>query len=246
MKALSIFGVLFVLLSIGVFAVGLGMSPEKHFDALIGENFSTYVIAINEEGSTGTYNVLFGGKLAKRARAEMSIFKINPRNRPYEEGTETTTIWVDSTGLLPGTYDLQVIVEAGSGGSGGLSIIQKVSRTIYISYEYPPSTFSKIKNFVILGIKGAWEWATSSVEEFYKNNPWLNYLFVLMLLAVFFYVGTKAKIIFRYIKREKERMANLGFKRCLLFKLKDTFKKLRNRFKKSDIKHEQKEGVFNR
>ncbi len=248
MKCVPIVVFLFVLLAASVCGVGLAIPPNKEYKSFIGDSVSIAIQVINQENRPEEYKIFFEGDLKDKAKAVPDVIYIDNNYKPTGLAIESSQITVNSTGILPGRYNLVIGVELG--GKGGIAIVQQVKRTIYISYEYPPSMFSKIMNFVVLKTKALFSWVVKSLKTFYRNNKWINYLFVFILLCIFFYAGTRTKkivsflkVIAKKLKKEKERISNIGFKNWMKFKIKHTFKKLKNRLNKSDIKHEEKEII---
>lgn len=220
------------------YAIGIAMPPSKHFDALIGDEFYIDIMILNQEGVTGNYSISFDGLLGGRTTANPPTVVIYPpldvlhRGNPAQDGFENCRIYVNSTGLTPGTYDLRISTSVSKEGSGALNLIQKVTRSIDITYQYPPSFVNKAANFIYAGAKNAYRWFISLITRFYENNKWLNYLFFLIILTIVFYIGAQATEIARYlgkvkkrIDKEVERMKKYGFWTWLLRKIKDIFKK---------------------
>ena len=189
----------FLILSSSVFAVALAMPPQKVHKSFIGENLTFIIQVINQENSEGEYKVLFNGELKDRAKAEPSSMTISPKSS-FSKGIENSKITIDSEGLFPGKYSLTVIVELGGSKEGAFSIVQQVTRTVYVEYEYPPSFISKVLNFIFTQVKNAVGWIKNSIRSFYHNNPWINYLLLMICLGLFFYAGMNADKIIIFVR----------------------------------------------
>ncbi|MBN2421530.1 hypothetical protein JXB27_04595 [Candidatus Woesearchaeota archaeon] len=228
------------------YAIGLAMPPSKHFDAFIGDEFFIDIMILNQEGVIGNYSISFDGALSERAAAKPPTMIVYPpldvlhRGNPREDGYEGSRIYINSSELTPGTYDLRITASVSREGSGALNLIQKVTRNIEIEYNYPPSFINKAGNFIYKTAKGMFGWLVSTIKNFYAKNKWLNYLFALIILTTFFYAGIKAKIIKRCIDREIERIRKHGFWKWLWIKIKDIFKKKERQDVFKD--NEKKEG----
>lgn len=237
MKRLFCFVLILTVLSINAFSAGMAVPPNKNFNAIIDMPFSVTISLINQEGQPDEFKIYFEGSLADRAKAYPPVITVDPVSS-FSDAIENVRIDVNSTGLLPGSYDLTIIAETYLKGSGALSIIQKLTRTISIKYEYPPSFLSRILNFIITTIRNIFDYIIGSIKQFYYGNPWLNYLFVTLLLGLFFYAGIKAKQIMkaarsfmRRIEKIRNHIKNKGFLSWIVFEIRNIFKKAKGQNK---------------
>ncbi len=249
MKKIITIPLLLLILASSAFAVGMAIPPSKTFNATIGQNFSISISIINNDGQTSEYSVSFGGDLGHRASAYPQTMTINPplavihRGNPAEDGIADVIISVNSTGITPGTYSLDISTSVASGNKGTFNIIEEVTRSIQIDYKYPPSFINRILNGIFSGIKGIVNWISRTIDKFYEQNKWLNELFFLMALTIVFYIGIRMNRIMRYIRQKKKRMIKEyekikqhGFSSWIKRKTRDRFKKKKS---ENTNEHEQ-------
>jgi len=251
-KSLFLIFLLLALVLPNVTALGLAMPPTKTFDAFIGKPFYIDVMIMNQEGMKMNYSITFEGSSKEYTTATPSSAVVYPpldvvhRGVPAQDGFAAIKIYINSTELTPGKYNLDVIASTSRDG-GALTVIQQVRRNIEVNYVYPPSLFNRIMNFIYTQSKKITNWIIAKLVQFYEKNQWLNYLFFAIILTIVFYVGVNINKIIRYfrkkrfaIHKEKERIGKRGFWAWISKKFKDTFKKTKQ--PESNREKELKDG----
>ncbi len=186
-----------LILAASAFAIsGPGISPGcipmdcKPVNATIGSILNFEVRVYNFDSFDRKFSVFAGKDLINATKLSPAYFELKPRKSGEcmpENGCQAINITIDIRQVREGNYSTEIVAQSSMGQGGDLDVIQQVASTIALRVREKPTLFNKVKGLITAKLTKA----ADALGRFYDNNKWLNYLAVLILVLLAFWLGSE-------------------------------------------------------
>ncbi len=186
-----------LILAASAFAIsGPAISPGcipmdcKPVNATIGSILNFEVRVYNFDNFDRKFSVFAGKDLINATKLSPTYFELKPRKSgecTSENGCEAINITINLKGVKEGIYSTEIVAQSSLGQGGDLEVIQQVASTIVLNVKEKPTLFNRIKGFIAAKLAKA----DGALARFYENNKWLNYLAILILVLLAFWLGSE-------------------------------------------------------